>query len=150
MKGRPTIPAANKKARGNPGRRPMPKEPKSEQVMPPMPKFKNPQARIIWKRDTPEYYNAGLITKLSVSAWLWMFERIDFYFSTAKEAAKEKRRGIFPAGTFRIMDKAWGDVLNARRGFGGDPSSLSKVFAGTKDEEANPFADFEVIQGGRK
>jgi phage terminase small subunit len=148
--GRPRIPSAIKKAKGNPGRRPIPKEPKSERVIPTMPNYKNAETKAEWKRDTPEFYKAGLITKLTAGAWLWMFKRIDQAYTLEKELEQNKSAGFDTASIQRLLDKAWQDVKAARCGFGGDPSSLSKVFAGTKEEEENPFSTFEVVPGGRK
>ena len=154
------IPTAIKKARGNPGRRPLPKEPKSERVMPPIPKFKNSRTKTMWKQGTAEFYNSGLITKLSVTAWLLTFERLDDFWILRGDISEEGwtyeeegTHGQFITKTnpkVKMMENAWRDFVNGLRGFGGDPATLSKVFAGTKEEEANPFADFEVIQGGKR
>ena len=149
MAGRPTIPAAVKKARGNPGRRPIPKEPKADRVQPRMPKFKNASTRTRWKRDTAAFYAAGLITELSVDAWLDYFMLVDRRASLERERSKVKRQGGNWLAIERLIQKLNDQIRAARQGFGGDPSSLSKVFSARKEEEQNPFATFELVQGGK-
>ena len=158
-KGPASKPTAIKKAAGNPGRRPLPvNEPQSKRVLPAMPRFKNAETTKEWKREVPEFYDMGVLTIADVGRLLRGFECLDNYWTLKKAVNREgwtfKDPRAFPPSRanpkVKQMQEERKEYVNILRGFGGDPSSRTRVVVDKKKADDNPFSVFEVVPGGKK
>ena len=141
MAGRKPIPTNLKMLRGNPGRRPLPKnEPKIPAGIPKVPPHLNREAKKEWKRIVPELEQAGLLTKVDGSA---LAAYCDCFSTWAQASRKIKKGGLTVTGDngipvvspyLKISNAALDRMRQFLVEFGMTPSSRSKVKAAEKPE----------------
>jgi phage terminase small subunit len=160
MKGRLPKPAEQRILDGNPGRRPVPKQPEFRPGVPDQPARMSTPARRIWDELVDEMAPVSMLRRVDRRA-LWQLAEDEALIAEAyagiwkmtrvlkKKAAAEKQE--LPAGAlFSLLGMKQGRLAMAairdlaarviieRREFGLTPSSRSRVPAGDKPTDAEP------------
>jgi len=149
-------PTQLKKLRGNPGRRPLPKdEPKPRQKtgLPRAPSFLDKTAKKEWRRMVKELHPIGLLTNIDLTAFaaycttysIWM----DAVLQVQKHGPLIKAQSGFPMQSpyLQIQNKAQGEMRKWLVEFGMSPSSRSRVVA-TPEKKSDPVEDW--LKSGKK
>uniref|UniRef100_A0A6M3K3R3 Putative terminase n=1 Tax=viral metagenome TaxID=1070528 RepID=A0A6M3K3R3_9ZZZZ len=146
-------PTALKKLRGNPGRRPLPKnEPATGKYarVPPPPRYLDRYGKNEWRRVAGQLLKAGLLTKVDRSAlsaycacystWLNAQDQIK------KHGVLVKAPSGFPMQSpyLAISNKALEQMLKFLVEFGMTPSSRARVKADKPEEKKDPLAEFQA------
>ena len=148
-KGRKPKPAAVKALTGNPGKRPIPKEPKVEPGLPSCPSHLSGPARTEWKRLAPELDKLGLLRRIDRAAFAAYCEA----YATWVEAKKLiKAHGLIYAreGLLKknpavdIARDAMVQIRHFAEQFGLTPASRSKV-AGEASQPLLPGIGEEAV-----
>jgi len=149
MAGRKPIPTNLKILRGNPGRRPLPKnEPEISAGIPDPPKHLGGKAKKEWKRITPELARAGLLTKIDGTA---LAAYCDCFAQWAEASAKIKKQGMtietekngpVISPYLKISNAAVDRMRQFLVEFGMTPSSRSKVKAAPAPEKPQEGEDY--------
>ncbi len=158
QKGRKPLPAAKQKARGNPSKREIKKQPVSKIGVGDPPSFIGPEARTVWRWLRPRLETMKVLTEADEVAFTALCEAVGEWRKYRKMLNEEggrikphpTKKGAFLYNPVGFVDKIEKRMQGWMTEFGLTPSSRSRVSLTGNDEEANPFADFEAIQGGRK
>jgi P27 family predicted phage terminase small subunit len=145
-------PTQLKKLRGNPGRRPLPKnEPKPRQKsnIPRAPAHLNKVAQKEWRRMAKELYPLGLLTNVDLSAFaaycttyaIWL----DAQVQIDKHGVLIKAQSGFPMQSpyLTISNRAMTEMRKWLVEFGCSPSSRSRVIV-TEKPRIDPLAEFQA------
>lgn len=149
MAGRKPIPTALKILRGNPGRRPLPKdEPQIPAGIPEAPKHLTGKAKKEWHRIVPELHKAGLLTKVDGTA---LAAYCDCFAQWAEASRQLKKTGLLVKGSLGepVINPLW-KISNAAMErmkqflveFGMTPSSRSRVKSASIPEPEEEGADY--------
>ena len=134
--------------RGNPSRRPLPKEEAEIPAeIPDPPDHLSKRAKSEWGRIAPELQRFGLLTKIDGSA---LGAYCDYFAQWAEASAKIKKEGMMIKTPYGIQENPWArrsdKALEGMRKilveFGMTPSSRSRVKASPKPEEKSKGADY--------
>jgi len=146
--GRKQTPTALKVVRGNPGKRPLPKnEPKPARSTPKAPSYLSNEAKAHWGRVVKQLAAVGLMTDLDVdalAAYCEVFTRwVDANEKIRRHGAVVKSRNGFPTISpfVHVADKAFVQMRALLTEFGMTPSSRTCVTV-AKREEDSPWARF--------
>jgi len=142
----PPVPTALKKLRGNPGRRPLPKnEPEPEIVAPSCPKHLVGEARKEWRRMSKQLVELGLLSKIDRAALagyctVWgRHVEAEVELRKAGLIVKEPTSGYPIQNPYlAIANTALKQMRAFSVEFGLTPSSRSRVTV-SKPEKKNPF-----------
>lgn len=145
--GRPVTPGPIKKLRGNPARRPIPKEPPVDGKMPSPPDHLDPEAKREWKRVASDLHQAGLlkqVDRVALGAYCQVYSR------WVKAEAALKKEGMFvmsgngykiPHPANAVVNKTLVIMKSYLVEFGMTPAARMKV--GTIEEkQSDPFEEF--------
>ena len=152
------MPAAAKKARGNPGRRKEKKPAASKLGVGAPPPFISKEAREAWRWLRPKLEVMKVLAEVDELAFTALCEAVgewQMYRKMLNEGGgriKEHptKKGAFLYNPVGFVDKIEKRMLALLIEFGLTPRSRSGVAMVNQDEEASPFVDFEVIQGGKR
>jgi P27 family predicted phage terminase small subunit len=134
--------------RGNPGRRPLPKdEAEIPAGIPAPPDYLNSEAIKQWEKYAPDLEQVGLLTKIDGPA---LGILCDLYAEIKKASAKIKKEGAVIKTLYGPKRNPWVDILNKARElamkmqseFGMTPSSRSRVKAAPKKEKKTEGEDY--------
>ena len=157
-RGRKSIPAAKQKARGNPSRRKPKKPVVSRGCVGAPPPFISKEAREAWRWLRPKLEAMKILTDADEVAFAALCESVGEWQKYRKMLNEEggrikphpTKKGAFLYNPVGFVDKIEKRMLALLVEFGLTPRSRSGVMAAGPEEEASPFADFEVIQGGKR
>jgi len=149
--GKKPTPTALKKLRGNPGRRPLPKnepQPKKSTGLPRAPTVLNKPGQKEWRRMVKELHPLGLLTNIDLTA-LTMYCAAYSDWIHAQQKIQEHGMLVIvntvpqQSPWMQISNKAAEKMLKYLPEFGMTPSSRSRVSVQEK-KKADPLADFQA------
>jgi P27 family predicted phage terminase small subunit len=143
MRGPKPTPTPLRIIRGNPGKRPLPKnEPKAEPYLPPAPSTLSPEARKEWRRVGRELRRLGLVSNIDrallaayCEAWARFVEANDKlrqYGSIVKTPNGMPTQSPY----LQIVNKATEQLAKIAVEFGMSPSARTRVKAADAPDEA--------------
>jgi len=150
--GRAPQPTVLKKLRGNPGRRPLPKnepQPRKSTGIPRAPSHLDKIAQKEWRRATKELHPIGLLSNIDLTAfeaycmtysiWITAYENIQ------KHGVLIKAQSGFPMQSpyLQIANKAMIEMRKWLIEFGMTPSSRSRVTVDKGIKEKDPLIEFQ-------
>ena len=157
QKGRKPIPAAKQEARGNPSRRKLKRQAVSKVGVGEPPSFISPEAQVAWRWLRPRLETMRVLTEADEVAFTALCEAVGEWRKYRKMLNEEggrikphpTKKGAFLYNPVGFVDKIEKRMQGWMTEFGMTPSSRARVSLAGAEDEANPFADFEIIQGGR-
>jgi P27 family predicted phage terminase small subunit len=148
----PRTPTALKKLRGNPGKRPLPKnEPKPRLAIPDPPKELPAKAKKEWRRIAVKLHQYGLLSEIDGAA-LGLY--CDAYARWVQAQDELRKNGLMvPTKTggpklnpwLIILNKSYEQMRRMLTEFGMTPASRSKVSVAKNPEDVDPME--EVLFG---
>ncbi len=129
-------PTAKKKLRGNPGRRPLPKnepQPKISRNIPLAPRHLDRVAQKEWRRMAKELHPLGLLTNIDLTALAAYCSTYSIWLDAQSQIQKHgvliKAQSGFPMQSpyLQISNKAMSEIRKWLIEFGMTPSSRSRV-----------------------
>ena len=145
MTGRPRIPSHLKLVRGNPGRRPLPKNEPVYQAGAAAPDWLSKRAAVHWPLISSQLDDAGVLTVIDTTALAMYCEAFATWHDANEKlilfgAVIKGREGIpTQSPYFRIANAAFAQMIRMLTEFGMTPSSRTKVVSAKKTEKRNPF-----------
>jgi P27 family predicted phage terminase small subunit len=145
--GRKPQPTKLKEVKGNPGKRPLPKdEPKVSVEAPEAPEHLSDEAAEHWDVVVRHLYEAGVMTALDADALAMYCEAyarwVDANAKIRKHGPVVKTPNGFPAQSpyLQVANKAFEQMRSILTEFGMTPSSRTRISAGNGDgKNGNPF-----------
>ncbi len=145
MRGRKPTPTAIKKARGNPGRRPINKrEPKPRRKLPRAPFILSDVAREHWRKLAPILYDMGVLTVADLdmlAAYCEAYARRQHALemvAKSEQVIKTASGNLIQNPFLGIANHAMDQMLKIAAEFGMTPSSRSRLVSGAA-QSADPF-----------
>jgi len=144
-RGRKPTPRSLRVLRGNPGKRPLPREPRTARAVPACPAELSDEAKKEWRRLTKELAAAGLVTRLDREALALLCAA---YARWAEAEAAIRKYGLvikspsgFPMQSpyLAIANKALDQVRLLLAEFGMSPSSRTRVHMVPQKDEDDPL-----------
>ena len=148
--GRRPLPTALKVLRGNPGKRPLPKdEPRPQPKLPPPPAELSDEAKREWRRTGRRLRAAGLITELDTAAFAaycssyarWL--QAQALLSNAPMLELGSDGTLRPSPLLRIVQQAQEQFTRALTEFGMSPSSRTRVQVSRPSKDGDPFEAYD-------
>lgn len=136
--------------RGNPSKRPLPKnEPTPDAKLPPAPRHLSDEARREWRRIGRELERLGLVSQIDralltayCSAWGRLVEA-ETMLRKYGSVVKTPNGMLVQSPYLQIVNKATEQLAKIAPEFGMSPSSRSRVSVPTQAPADDPFARFE-------
>lgn len=150
MRGRKPTPAKLKILRGNPGRRPIKKEPEPKAGIPEAPAHLSKAAREEWDRLTAELHACGLLSvcdRGELAAYCQVWGRIVDLEEQIAGLTKGKyllkgNSGVYMNPIIGILNRQYELLAKFGSEFGLSPASRSRIRHETKEETENKLAAF--------
>jgi P27 family predicted phage terminase small subunit len=145
----PAVPIKLRLLRGNPGRRPIPKEPqpKSAKNFPSPPAFLSEYAIYEWNRTGPELWTLGLLTVLDETSFAAYCQSYGLWRMAEEQLASEDlvspgcERNKVQNPLLKIAAQAARDLIRFGSEFGLTPSSRARTAAGMPPNQPSKFGD---------
>jgi P27 family predicted phage terminase small subunit len=149
MSGPPPVPVKLRVLRGNPSRRPLPREPqpRSASKCPAAPEHLSEYAKDEWRRVSPELHALGLLTILDESTFAAYCSAYGVWRLAEERLAHEdllspgSERNMVPNPLLRISAQAARDLIKFGSEFGLTPSARARVAAGMPPAPPSKFGD---------
>ena len=153
MKGRKNVPTKLKILRGNPGRRPLPKdEPKPQAVCPPPPAVLSGAAKKHWRIVVKQLFEADLMTNLDIDALTIYCEAYARWVEAGKAIQAEgviikqnshdgSTEYLKPTPWLMIQQKAFEQMKGMLVEFGMSPSARTRVRTVDKKQPDDGWSD---------
>lgn len=145
-------PTELKRLRGNPGRRPLPKnepKPRVSSGLPRAPTYLDKKAQNEWRRMVKELHPIGLLTNIDLTALsaycssysIW----VDAITKIQKHGPLIKAQSGFPMQSpyLQIANKAQGEMRKWLIEFGMTPSSRTRVKPEKSGDKKDPLKEFQ-------
>jgi len=145
-------PTVLKKLRGNPGRRPLPKDepqPRKSTGIPRAPSHLDKIAQKEWRRMAKELHPIGLLTKVDLTALAAYCATYSMWITAQENIQKHgvliKAQSGFPMQSpyLQIANKAMIEMRKWLIEFGMTPSSRSRVTVEKGTEKRDPLKEFQ-------
>ena len=145
-------PTQLKKLRGNPGRRPLPKnepKPRQKSSIPRAPAHLNKVAQKEWRRMAKELHPLGLLTNVDLTAFAAYCATFSVWLDAQAQISKHgvliKAQSGFPMQSpyLTISNRAMTEMRKWLVEFGCSPSSRSRVSV-TDKPKVDPLAEFQA------
>lgn len=147
MRGRKPVPTQLRIVRGNPSKRPLPKDEPQPALDAQMPQWMSPAAEKHWPIVAEQLHAAGLLTVLDVPALALYCEAFarwqDANEKVVKHGAVVKGAAGYPVKSpyLSVANRAYEQMVRMLEQFGMTPSSRSRV-TGTKPDQSAQYAKF--------
>ena len=138
-------PAHLKRAKGNPGKRPITEPPKPEAGDTTCPDWLSDQARFEWERLAPQLRAVGLLTALDVDAFSVYCETLAAWTECQRVINEQGPLYVTPKGTIRPrpeveLAKIYGSTVKAYGAeFGLSPASRARLYVEVAVKEEDEF-----------